>query len=118
LRLLYEPMTLGEADGLDVFGPNARLAVVLYGLAHKMTGTHMTLAEYTTSREALARVCKRARSGKDGSKQEAAALVYSLVFQALQRARRAQESYSDAASQRGRIVRPWYVSSTARRAAW
>lgn len=118
LRLLYEPMGIGESDGLDIFGPNARVAVVLYGLTHKRSNTTLTLADYTVARQSLANLCKRARSLKDPSRQDAAALVYGLAFQAVKRSSIAQDAYACVAEQRGDLVRPWYVPSVGGRTAW
>jgi hypothetical protein len=118
LRLLYEPMGIGESDGLDIFGPNARVAVVLYGLTHKRSNTTLTLADYTVARQSLANLCKRARSLKDPSRQDAAALVYGLAFQAVARAGRAQDAYARSTERRDDVTRPWYVPSVAGRSAW
>ncbi|MFA4974152.1 MAG: hypothetical protein WC683_16200 [bacterium] len=93
LRMVYEPLTTGETDRLETFGVNARIAVVMFG----------------NDRPRLVALCRRAKTGKDGSKQEAMALLCGLVWQAATRAQRAKEAYSVAASNRVRGSRPWYV---------
>jgi hypothetical protein len=110
LRLLYEPLTPGETDWLETFGRYVRLAIVLCG-----------------DRDHLVRLCKASKKGKSQPvKQNALAAVYSLVFQATERARTAQEAYSAGCERRaqadyrahpelhGLPKRPWYVPAVSR----
>lgn len=101
LRLYYEPLSLGETEGLEIFGQTVRLALVLFG----------------GDRSRLLATVKRAKRGHHGAKQEAAAVVYGLVFQSATRARRAQEAYAAVAEHRKRPRRPWYVHAKAGQSA-